>query len=136
MYVAGVVAVLSRYPVDVIEAVTDPATGLPSILQWLPSLAEVRASCDARIRPLIEAEARERRVQAQLADRHVDRSNRLTVDQLREKYGDWDHKGRNAVAARAEARARLIAQIGQAAFDALPDARPQPPIGEPQRRGS
>lgn len=46
IYTAAVVAVLSRYPVEVAAAVTEPATGLPSKLKWLPSIAEITEACE------------------------------------------------------------------------------------------
>lgn len=52
-YIAGVVAVLERYPVAVIQAVTDPSSGIPSRLKWLPSIAEIREICD-RYGPSVE----------------------------------------------------------------------------------
>ena len=41
VYAAALIAVLSEYPIDVVEHVTDPRTGLPRTLKWLPSVAEV-----------------------------------------------------------------------------------------------
>ncbi len=46
VYTAAVQAILSEYEPKVIAFVTDPRTGLPSRLKWLPSIAEVRVACD------------------------------------------------------------------------------------------
>lgn len=58
-YIAAVVSILNRYPLEVIAEVTEPATGLPGKLKWLPSIAEIREECEilaARIRRKIERE--------------------------------------------------------------------------------
>lgn len=52
IYVAAVTAVLSEYPREVIESVTDPRTGLPSRLKWLPTVAEVKEACEAVMWPI------------------------------------------------------------------------------------
>jgi hypothetical protein len=46
VYVAAVVAVLTRYLPEVAIAVTEPATGLPSKAKWLPSIAELVEACN------------------------------------------------------------------------------------------
>lgn len=46
---AAIAAVLSEYPYDVVEYVTDPRTGLPSTSKWLPSVFEVREACEQRL---------------------------------------------------------------------------------------
>ena len=45
-YIAATVSVLSRYPSEVIRDATEPATGLPSRLKWLPSISEIREECE------------------------------------------------------------------------------------------
>jgi hypothetical protein len=68
-YIAAVVSVLSRYHESVIRDATEPATGLPSRLKWLPSISEIREECE-------RLDAREKRLdefkrigQAQIAAR-------------------------------------------------------------------
>lgn len=46
MYCAAIAAVLSDYPAEVIEKVTDPRTGLPRQIKYLPTVAEVASACD------------------------------------------------------------------------------------------
>lgn len=53
-YSAAVAAVLSEYPLSVVNRVTDPRSGLPSRSQWLPTVKEVREACE-------ELDSRERR---------------------------------------------------------------------------
>jgi hypothetical protein len=57
LYVAGIAAVLAEYPRKVIDFVTDPRTGLPRKLSFLPSIAEVSGACDEEMAPI----SRERR---------------------------------------------------------------------------
>lgn len=68
IYVAAVTAVLSEYPQPVIETVTDPRSGLPSRLKWLPSVAEVREECERYMWPLRFREAEAKKLREQRAD--------------------------------------------------------------------
>lgn len=87
VYIAGVVAVLSRYTVEIIREVTEPATGLPSKSNWLPTIAEIRKECDL----LEEREKRKiylaRQLERQFADREkaVDRSVRPSYEELKRR---------------------------------------------------
>jgi hypothetical protein len=47
-YSAAVTAVLIGFPEHVVEYVTDPRTGIPSELEWLPSVAQVKQACIKR----------------------------------------------------------------------------------------
>src|SRR5882762_5333380 len=51
-YAAAVVAVLARWPADVIMKVTEPATGIPSRIGWLPSIAEITRACEEAYEPI------------------------------------------------------------------------------------
>lgn len=42
----AVAATLELYSKNVIDFVTDPRTGIPSEIKWLPNVAEVRAACN------------------------------------------------------------------------------------------
>lgn len=46
VYTAAVAATLAEFSREVIEWVTDPRTGLPAKLKWLPTIAEVREVCE------------------------------------------------------------------------------------------
>lgn len=46
-YTAAITAVLSEYPAEVIQHVTDPRTGIARKINWLPTIAEVDAACRA-----------------------------------------------------------------------------------------
>jgi hypothetical protein len=58
-YFAAVTAVLLRWPVDVIKAVTEPATGIPSKINWLPSIAEITTACEEAYAPIQRQRERE-----------------------------------------------------------------------------
>lgn len=45
VYTAAIIAVLCKYGEDVMRRVVDPADGLPSRCQWLPTVKEVRDAC-------------------------------------------------------------------------------------------
>lgn len=55
-YVGAVVMVLSRYEADVIAYVTDPFTGLPGRIPFLPNLYEVKLACEERAAELARTE--------------------------------------------------------------------------------
>jgi hypothetical protein len=50
LYTAALTAVLAEYPTEVIRAVTDPRSGLPRKLQWLPTVKEVSDACDQELK--------------------------------------------------------------------------------------
>lgn len=90
IYARAAVAVLMRYPEKIVIAVTEPATGLPSKLKWLPSIAEIVEACEEKI-PKMSLSHRHHEM---LAAPDMDRSIRPSLEELREKYGPtWGLKG-------------------------------------------
>lgn len=86
VYSGAVIAVLSDYPLDVIRAVVDPRTGIPSKSKWLPTVAEIKEACEAIEGPRRAAARRERAEQAQLDERmllEAPRAERPTYDELK-----------------------------------------------------
>lgn len=76
-YTAAIAAVLAEYPADVICTVTDPRTGLPRRLKWLPAVAEVADACDAEVesrRLRAMADERARRASAKPVEPEVERT--------------------------------------------------------------
>jgi hypothetical protein len=69
MYVAAVVAVLSDYPLDIVTAVTNPSTGIPAKLKWLPTIAEIKTACEDIAGPRRRITEWEARSRAQLTER-------------------------------------------------------------------
>ena len=45
-YAAAISSILAEYPEAVVRYVTDPRTGIPRKLKFLPSVAEVAEACD------------------------------------------------------------------------------------------
>jgi hypothetical protein len=68
-YISATIAVLSNYPVEIIRTVCDPVKGLPSKTKWLPTIAEIVEECGRLQAYDIRAAERQRRVDAQLAER-------------------------------------------------------------------
>jgi len=50
MYTAAVAAVLADFPPEVMDVVTNPRTGLPRKIKFLPTVSEVADACDAELR--------------------------------------------------------------------------------------
>jgi hypothetical protein len=94
IYVAAITAILSRYPEVVITAVTHPATGLPSKKGWLPTVKEVVDACDEAVEPIVQNEARLKRIKDQMEARaREDAQIKPTIDQLHDRFGkDWGLK--------------------------------------------
>jgi hypothetical protein len=67
IYSAAVAKVLSVYEPDVVDYVTDPVTGLASRNEFLPTIKEIRAACDARAEELRQAALRKRDYLKQIA---------------------------------------------------------------------
>lgn len=52
VYSAAVIAVLAQWPAEVIIAVTEPTSGIPSQIAWLPSIAEIASACKHAYEPI------------------------------------------------------------------------------------
>jgi hypothetical protein len=85
VYVAAVFAVLSDYPLDIVTAVTDPRTGIASKLKWLPTIAEVKAACEAIAEPRRRHAEWQARSAAQIAER--DRASASQAEHTRVTAG-------------------------------------------------
>jgi hypothetical protein len=120
MYVSGAATVLSAYPEDVVREVTDPLRGLPATVQWLPSLAEIKAACDALMKPRYEAERRRLDAEEQrrlLGPPPVTPEQRARAvahwtDRVRPEMHVSDKAPKTEVNERAEAAAKLKALSG------------------------
>ncbi len=69
VYVAAVVAVLSDYSLDVVDAVTNARNGIPSKLKWLPTVAEIKTACEDIAGPRRRFAEWEARSRAQIEER-------------------------------------------------------------------
>jgi hypothetical protein len=77
-----VVAVLSDYSLDIVNAVTDPRTGIPSRIKWLPTIAEIKAACEDIAGPRRRIAEWDARSQNPLAER----------DRLAAPAGNAEHR--------------------------------------------
>lgn len=130
IYVNAVAAVLGEYPEETIRYVTDPRTGIPSKVNWMPSVGEIRQACEDHYGPTrrsIEREAAERR---QLAERKQlsisDGRPRKTYEEL---IADCQARGLNIGPKKSSVEsidAFLAAHgVSREQFDTMPDL-PQP----------
>lgn len=127
VFLAGAVHLLADYPPWVLEQTISVRHGLPSKHEFLPSLATIKAFCDAlvtedeRHRGVIERNTRPR-----LSAPGIDRSNWPSVEELKAKYGpNW---GLRAAELGPKERqwipeGELRQQVGDAAFDRIPNGR-------------
>ena len=123
IYSGAIIAVLSDYPLDVVAACVDPRTGLPAQSKWLPTVAEIKDFCEARMRPRrMEMQARQ-----QIAERErlsiTDQRPRKTYEELQAdcaKVGIFIG-GKSAPIHDATAF-REAHGVSQADWDAIPNA--------------
>jgi hypothetical protein len=70
------VTILSRYPVEIIQKVCDPMSGLPSELKWVAGPKELRECCEKHFAPILRARERDDRLARQMARRREDEAAR------------------------------------------------------------
>lgn len=135
-YIGALADVLQAYPKSVAEACADRVRGIPRECKFLPTVSDIVAWCEKKTEPLRLRFDRNLRIFKQLADREEylrmeagakpARAGRLTLTELKEKYGDWMDEwrplGLSIREKRQAAREMLIAEIGEFEFDSLPDA--------------
>lgn len=129
VYTAAIIAILSDYPEDIQQTVTDPRSGLPSRVQWLPTPKEVKDACEAERRARARAGEWERRSKLQLEERaKIDALHaqpRETWDQTTESLAargfKFSRKQKTDPGA-AEIMARY--GISRAQWDLIPDLPP------------
>lgn len=88
IYVAAVTAILSEYPDSVIETVTDPRTGLPSKIKWLPTVADVKTECESHMYRVRYQEAWDRRVVEQRRASEAEKVSPETQKKIGEGLAD------------------------------------------------
>lgn len=92
-FVTAVAATLARYPDQVIYDVTDPRSGLPAQISWMPTIKEVYDACARAFLPIRDQIEREKRIAEQMEVRRLEDEaavEKPTYDSLKEKYGpDW-----------------------------------------------
>lgn len=85
-YVAGLGAVLSEYPAEVIDYVCDPRTGLARRLKFLPTIAEVAEACDQRMEYVRTLETGIRRQRATLANPNASEHAKQQAQQWLDRF--------------------------------------------------
>lgn len=125
IYSGAVIAVLSDYPLDVVRDVVDPRTGLPAHSKWLPTVAEIKDACEARMRPrrLLDAGRAQLEERRQLA--LTDGRPKKTYTELMEECAA---RGLPVVQQSMGLSGKEVAEfraqhgISQAEWDAIPNA--------------
>lgn len=69
VYTAAIIAIFSDYSEEVMRDVADPRRGLPSKIQWLPTVKEVREACEKRANQRDWVDVWEARSRAQIEER-------------------------------------------------------------------
>lgn len=125
-YCAAVAAVLAEYPEETIRYVTDPRSGLPSRVHWMPTVGEVRQACESHYGPMRRAMEREAAERRQLAERKTlaipDCRPRKTYEEL---IADCQARGLNVGPKKpaVETIDSFLAahNVTRKQFDAIPD---------------
>lgn len=132
-YLGALAATLASYPKQVATKCAD-LKGISADCQFLPTVADIIAWCERNTEPLRQQRSAELRRADQLEARArfeqeqiAERSKHLTINELKEKYGDWGDGWRRPGLLAQErydaARAALVGQIGEDAFNALPSQK-------------
>lgn len=113
-YLGALAETLGRYPKSVAKRCADRQLGIVRDCKFLPTVADIVAWCERETAPLYEQSQHAERLRDQFAEREkfvqeqtVDRVNRLTVKELKEKYGDW-HGAKEDRLARVFGEPRMI----------------------------
>lgn len=96
-YLGALAAMLGSYPRSVALRCADRVNGIVRACKFLPTPADIVAWCEKATEPLRDRCEHEIRVSRQLSERAAnerletdDRPCRLTIDELKAKYGDWN----------------------------------------------
>jgi hypothetical protein len=91
-FITAVAAVLARYPDHVIFEVTNPMSGLPIELTWMPSIKDVHDACEKMMEPIYRRQRHEAMLEKHRAERaeqeEIANRPRPTLDELKAKYGE------------------------------------------------
>lgn len=90
IFMRAVISVLLEYPEWTVHNVTEPSSGIPSKIKWLPSIAEIKEACEEQVGHLRRNADREEHVRkafkALPSLEEVDDLARERVDRLVEKF--------------------------------------------------
>jgi hypothetical protein len=141
VYISAVTHILAQYPEDVMRAVSDPLTGLPVKIEWLPKLKEVLAACEEIVGRQRRLDQFSQRSEQQLRERDereredAERTTRPTLDEiktdLRARGIDLDKKREQELAERDDRLQRRRVDANQKEIERAWAARGE----EPRRAG-
>ena len=100
IFATAAIAVLSRYPEDVVRQVTDPHSGLPATSKWVPRIAELREACETVNNAARRRAEADGRIAAQFAER--DRLEALEPAEKRREFIKREMEKISAFFAKAE----------------------------------
>lgn len=130
MYTDAIIRVMSAYSEDILRRITDPLTGIPSRIEWLPKPAEVLCACEELAGPERRAREWEAGAREQLAKRaETDTGPRKVPQRIMDELAAHGLT-RQGKRKENEPVANVMARLGvtQAQWDAIPDAK-EPPKG-------
>jgi hypothetical protein len=81
-YLAGVITILSEYPVEVMNALSDPRMG-SRVLRDYPTISQIRQACEILYKPIAGEEERAHRKRLAEKTRELPRPPRTPEDQQR-----------------------------------------------------
>ena len=123
-YIAAICSLLTGYPLWAAERAVDKATIESKFIPPTPGILKPHLEDEVRTARYVEQWNRGAELQALPQPPGPSAEERRAfIESRREKYGpDWVRPWRPQQQTREQAREALIAQIGQEAFDAIPDA--------------
>lgn len=130
VYLPAIVTVMTHYPLDVLEQVVDPFSGLPGAQDQMPTPHQVKMACEKVYAPRRARYGWEQQAKKQAAERAADELARASPRQsLTEIEDDMAARGifmsgwreRHKRAATSEERAAIREQLGPEKFDATPN---------------
>lgn len=117
-YAAAIAAVLTLYPPEIVHRITDPRTGLPSRLKFLPTVSEVREACEEEAQVEARRIERQAQIDKQLEERRrfeeAQTAARPTLEELKAKHGDnWGIKHEDRLPDAKDARRENMQRINR-----------------------
>lgn len=92
-YIRAVTAVFGEYPIEVVRRVCDPRAGLAAKSKWLPTIFEIKESCEDEMRPILRRMHEEKLASERRKALSGPPQPRPSYDELKAKYGpNWGLK--------------------------------------------
>jgi hypothetical protein len=131
IYIASAARVFMAYPLSVARTACDPVLGIPGKVQWLPSVAEIKAFCDRASAERVGERARQRMLEDQLRRRALpppsdDAARERAIENVVGRFGrGWGLDAERVTEAAVSPEEACIAALGitKEQFDALEDVK-------------